>query len=56
MGGDRLSPWTHPTQAVSAHADGGWSADAIAEAWPTVFAGHRQSVVETLPESKTDAS
>lgn len=56
VGGDRLSLWTHPTQAVSAYADGGWSADAIAEAWPTVFAGHRQSVGETLPEPKTDAS
>jgi 3-oxoacyl-[acyl-carrier protein] reductase len=50
IGGDRLSLWTHPTQAVAAYADGGWSADAIAEAWPTVFADHQQSVGEKLPE------
>lgn len=37
-------------------ADGGWSADAIAEAWPTVFADHQQSVGETLPEPPEDAS
>jgi 3-oxoacyl-[acyl-carrier protein] reductase len=50
IGGDRLSLWTHPQQEVAAYADGGWSADAIAEAWPTIFAPHQQSVGETLPE------
>lgn len=50
VGGDRLSLWTHPVQAVAAYADGGWSADAIAEAWPTIFAGHEQSVGENLPQ------
>jgi NAD(P)-dependent dehydrogenase (short-subunit alcohol dehydrogenase family) len=53
VGGDRLSLWTHPTQAVAAYADGGWSADAVAEAWPTVFAAHEQSVGEHLPERKS---
>jgi 3-oxoacyl-[acyl-carrier protein] reductase len=50
VGGDRLTLWTHPTQAVAAFADGGWSADAVAEIWPTVFADHQQSVGEKLPE------
>lgn len=50
IGGDRLSLWNHPTQIVAAYADGGWSADAIAEVWPTVFAPYEQSVGETLPE------
>ncbi|HEX6347654.1 SDR family NAD(P)-dependent oxidoreductase [Umezawaea sp.] len=50
IGGDRLSLWTHPTQVVAAYADGGWSADAIAETWPTVFAAHEQVVGERLPE------
>ena len=50
VGGDQLSLWTHPERAVSAYADGGWSADAIAEVWPTAFEGHRQSVGEQLPE------
>jgi NAD(P)-dependent dehydrogenase (short-subunit alcohol dehydrogenase family) len=56
IGGDRLSLWTHPTQAVAAYADGGWSADAIAEVWPTIFADHQQSVGEKLPEPPKDAS
>ncbi len=51
VGGDRLSLWTHPTQAVAAYRDGGWGADDIAEAWPTVFAGSEQSVGEDLPEA-----
>jgi len=54
VGGDRLSLWTHPTQAVAAYEDGGWSADAIADVWPTVFAEHVQSVGEQLPEPPTD--
>ncbi|MEO6083712.1 MAG: SDR family oxidoreductase, partial [Umezawaea sp.] len=53
VGGDRLSLWTHPTQAVAAYTDGGWGADAIAEAWPTVFAAHEQTVGEDLPEEKS---
>jgi len=53
VGGDRLSLWTHPTQAVAAYADGGWSADAIAQTWPTVFAAHEQTVGERLPEQKS---
>ncbi|SFO59835.1 SDR family NAD(P)-dependent oxidoreductase [Actinomadura madurae] len=51
VGGDRLSLWTHPVQAVAAYRDGGWGADDVAEAWPTVFAGHEQSVGEDLPEA-----
>ncbi|MEO3825478.1 SDR family NAD(P)-dependent oxidoreductase [Actinomadura sp. B10D3] len=51
VGGDRLSLWTHPVQAVAAYRDGGWGADDIAEAWPTVFAGYEQSVGEDLPEA-----
>ena len=33
IGGDRLSLWSHPTEIRSAFMDGGWSADAIAEAF-----------------------
>ena len=56
VGGDQLSLWTHPERAVSAYADGGWDADAIAEVWPTVFEPHRQSVGEMLPEPGAPAS
>lgn len=49
VGGDRLSIWTHPQQVVAAFADGGWSADALAEAWPTALAPFQQTVGELLP-------
>lgn len=56
VGGDRLTLWSHPTQDVAAYADGGWTADAIAEVWPMIFADRRQSVGETLPEPSAVSS
>jgi NAD(P)-dependent dehydrogenase (short-subunit alcohol dehydrogenase family) len=38
IGGDRLSLWSHPTEIRSAFLDGGWSADAIAEAFGSTVA------------------
>jgi NAD(P)-dependent dehydrogenase (short-subunit alcohol dehydrogenase family) len=35
IGGDKLALWSHPQEKATAYADGGWSADAIAEAWAT---------------------
>ncbi|MFD0904433.1 SDR family oxidoreductase [Actinomadura sediminis] len=35
IGGDRLALWSHPAEKAVAFADGGWSADAIAEQWHT---------------------
>ncbi|WP_327093003.1 SDR family oxidoreductase [Nonomuraea sp. NBC_01738] len=35
IGGDKLALWSHPQEVSVAYADGGWSADAIAIAWPT---------------------
>jgi NAD(P)-dependent dehydrogenase (short-subunit alcohol dehydrogenase family) len=32
--GDKLSLWSHPREISVAYADGGWSAEAIAAAWP----------------------
>ena len=43
IGGDRLSLWSHPTEIRSAFHDGGWSADAIAEAF--------ESTVAEVPET-----
>ena len=34
IGGDKLSLWSHPQEIATAYTDGGWSADAIAAAWP----------------------
>ena len=51
IGGDRLALWTHPIETVVEFADGsGWSADAIAKAWPASFADQQQSLGQQLPE------
>ncbi|WP_198008910.1 SDR family NAD(P)-dependent oxidoreductase [Saccharomonospora saliphila] len=51
IGGDRLSLWSHPKQIATAYADGGWSAEAIAEAWATTIGAEPQTVGEKLPEA-----
>ncbi|WP_301282317.1 SDR family oxidoreductase [Verrucosispora sioxanthis] len=50
VGGDRLQVWTHPEAALTAHREGGWTYDALLEAWPATFAGALQSVGERFPE------
>ena len=49
VGGDRVSLWSHPQQVVAAFADGGWTADALAAAWPTTLGPFTQTVGEQLP-------
>ncbi|HEX6683881.1 MAG TPA: SDR family NAD(P)-dependent oxidoreductase [Candidatus Limnocylindrales bacterium] len=43
VGGDKLTLWSHPTEIATAYRDGGWSADAIADAWATLNR-HAQSI------------
>ncbi|MFJ2087434.1 SDR family oxidoreductase [Micromonospora chokoriensis] len=50
VGGDRLQIWTHPEAAVTAHREGGWTYDALVDAWPTTFADAEQSVGERFPK------
>ncbi|TCB95648.1 SDR family oxidoreductase [Micromonospora zingiberis] len=50
VGGDRLQIWTHPEAALTAYREGGWTYDALVQAWPTEFAGATQSVGERFPE------
>ncbi len=50
VGGDRLQVWTHPEAAVTSYREGGWTYEALVEAWPTEFAGALQSVGERFPE------
>src|SRR3954463_8819675 len=51
IGGDRLALWSHPSEVVVEFADGtGWSADAIADVWPTQFASAQQTVGQQFPE------
>jgi NAD(P)-dependent dehydrogenase (short-subunit alcohol dehydrogenase family) len=49
LGGDRLALWTHPQERAVAYADGGWSADAIAGAWPTTLGRTPESVGMPAP-------
>lgn len=44
LGGDRLSLWSHPQEIRCAFRDGGWSAEAIAQAWPATVGSHPESV------------
>jgi NAD(P)-dependent dehydrogenase (short-subunit alcohol dehydrogenase family) len=37
IGGDKLSLWSHPQEIAVAYADGGWSTEAIAAAWPVTI-------------------
>ncbi|GIJ76217.1 3-oxoacyl-[acyl-carrier protein] reductase [Micromonospora phaseoli] len=50
VGGDRLQIWTHPEAALTAYREGGWTYDALVDAWPAEFAGTMQSVGERFPE------
>jgi NAD(P)-dependent dehydrogenase (short-subunit alcohol dehydrogenase family) len=50
LGGDRLALWSHPAEAAVAFADGGWTAQAIADVWPKEFAAHTQPVGQRFPE------
>ncbi|GAB3360398.1 SDR family NAD(P)-dependent oxidoreductase [Modestobacter lapidis] len=48
-GGDRIAIWSHPTEVVAEVREGGWSADSLAEAFPTTFAPHLQEWKATAP-------
>jgi hypothetical protein len=55
-GGDRISIWSHPAEVFAEVREGGWSADAIAEAFPTTFQPQLQpfkpDTVPGVPEGK----
>jgi NAD(P)-dependent dehydrogenase (short-subunit alcohol dehydrogenase family) len=50
IGGDRLSLWSHPTEVRTAFKDGGWDADAIAEAFATTVGENLETYGITPPE------
>jgi NAD(P)-dependent dehydrogenase (short-subunit alcohol dehydrogenase family) len=50
LGGDRLALWSHPSETVVTFADGGWTAQAIADVWPKEFAARTQPVGQHFPE------
>lgn len=50
IGGDRLSLWSHPTEVRSAFKDGGWDADAIADAFATTVGESLETYGIALPD------
>jgi hypothetical protein len=49
IGGDSLSLWSHPAEVETRFADGDWTADGIASAWPEAFLPHQQPVGQQIP-------
>jgi hypothetical protein len=49
IGGDRLALWTHPREAAVELTTGGWTPDAIADAWATRLAPHQQPLGQQEP-------
>ncbi|MEV3859876.1 SDR family oxidoreductase [Streptomyces sp. NPDC050095] len=44
IGGDRVTLWSHPREVKSAYADGGWTPDALADAWFTSVGAEPETV------------
>lgn len=53
IGGDRLSLWSHPAEVRSAFKDGGWDADAIADAFSTTVGESLESYGIAPPDFET---
>ncbi|GHB75430.1 dehydrogenase [Streptomyces viridiviolaceus] len=54
LGGDRLALWSHPKEKATAFRDGGWSADAIAEAWAGGVGSDPETYGIPAPKPPTD--
>ncbi|PNE40282.1 SDR family NAD(P)-dependent oxidoreductase [Streptomyces noursei] len=50
IGGDKLALWSHPQEVATAYADGGWTPETIAAAWPTSVGRTPQTVGIPTPE------
>ncbi|MFG3117693.1 SDR family oxidoreductase [Streptomyces sp. NPDC048197] len=44
IGGDKVALWSHPQEIRAAYAEGGWTPDALAAAFPTSVGAELQSV------------
>ncbi|MET9616465.1 SDR family NAD(P)-dependent oxidoreductase [Kitasatospora indigofera] len=51
IGGDKLALWSHPQEVATAYAGGGWSADAIADAWPVSVGREPQTYGIPAPQA-----
>lgn len=55
VGGDKLSLYSYSEELAVTYREGGWSAEAIADAWPSTFAPAGQASGITLPPLETGA-
>ncbi|CAL9583201.1 3-oxoacyl-[acyl-carrier-protein] reductase [Streptomyces sp. enrichment culture] len=54
IGGDKVALWSHPEEIKAAYADGGWTAEALADVWPATLGAAPQTVgipAPKLPEA-----
>jgi hypothetical protein len=49
VGGDTISVWSHPAVAAEASRAGGWTPEAIAEAFPGELGQHLQPYAPDVP-------
>jgi NAD(P)-dependent dehydrogenase (short-subunit alcohol dehydrogenase family) len=56
IGGDKLTLYSHPTEAAVAFRDGGWSADSIEAAWESELSAAAQTSGVTLPPLNLSSS
>jgi 3-oxoacyl-[acyl-carrier protein] reductase len=50
IGGDKLALWSHPREKVASYADGGWTADAIAETWSSGVGAEPETFGIPMPD------
>jgi len=50
IGGDKVALWSHPQEIKAAYADGGWTADSLADVWPASLGAEPQSVGIPAPK------
>jgi NAD(P)-dependent dehydrogenase (short-subunit alcohol dehydrogenase family) len=50
IGGDKVALWSHPQEVRAAYADGGWTPDSLAAAWPTSVGAEPQTVGIPAPK------
>ncbi|MGW7238278.1 SDR family NAD(P)-dependent oxidoreductase [Streptomyces sp. NPDC054804] len=54
IGGDKVALWSHPQEIRAAYADGGWTPETLADAFPTTIGAELQTVgipAPGLPEA-----
>lgn len=45
-----MALWSHPQEIKTAYADGGWTPESLADAWPTSVGAELQSVGIPAPK------